>query len=352
MSHNIGTLIECPQIQEDINFNFFQNTDVSGAKEPQGFTDFVVSPTNTNGLLQRKASPGNGKLRVVELVYTPPILESAILTAPAKVCTSSNEAGQKSTTFDIDPSQGVMYNEKFDLIHMAYMCKQNSLWFAQRVQAIMDGLVKKIGTINAQQLILLTGKFASGDSGVTADVKTVRTRKTATSTDIDLDAYEEIAFSAVNNGYPSVPYIFGFGEIYKYSKKVAAGCCANEGVDYGAYAAANSYVMVPDKKVYTALGADDDFLMVAAGAVQFLSWLEFEGDSGINMINDEAYKQTVITDPKSGIRFDFQLKNDCGTISINLKLAHKLAGLPADLYSVGDPFNGEKWVHAFKIVNT
>lgn len=352
MSHTSSPIIACPQIQEDINNNFIQGIDVLQAKEPQGFTDFVVSPTNTNGMLQKKVSGGRGKLRSVELLYTPPILEAEIGTTPAKLCTSSNEAGMLSETYEIATDEGVAYNEKFDLLHMAEMCQDNPFWFAKRVQAIMDGLVKKIGTINATQLATLTGKFASGDSGLSLSdtLKTVRTRKTS-STDVDMDAFEEISFSAVNNNYPGTPFIFGFGEIYRYTKKVSAGCCAAEGVDYGQYAANNSYVMVPDKKVWTALGANDEFLMLAPGAVQFLSWLEFEGEKGINVIDDEAYKQTVITDPKTGIRFDFQLKNDCGTIHINLKLAHKLVGLPADLFSTGDAFEGVKWVHNFAISN-
>lgn len=348
----IGSAIEsCPQIQQDILNNFIQNADVLGAKEPQGFTDFVMSPTNTNGVLQSKINAGGGKYRSVELLYTNPVLESAISTSPAKLCVSTNEAGTFSKTYQIDTTAGVAYNEKFDLLNMAAMCKDNSLWFAQRVQAMMDGLVKKIGTINATQLALLYGAFASGDSGVTQNIKTVRTRKSS-SNDVDLDAYEEIAFSAANNNYSSVPFIFGFGEIFKYSRKVAAGCCAAEGVDYGQYAANNAYVMVPDKKVYTALGSNDNFLMVNPGAVQFISWLEFEGANGINVIDDQAYKQTVITDPKTGIRFDFQLKNDCGTIHVNIKLAHKLVGLPADLYAGGDAFRGVTWVHEFAINNS
>ncbi len=347
----IGSAIEsCPQIQDDINAHFIQNTDVLGAMEPQGFTNFVTSPTNTNGILQNKISAGGGKYRSVELLYTNPILESAISSSPAKLCTSTNEAGTFSHTYQIDTTAGVAYNEKFDLLNMAAMCKDNSLWFAGRIQAMMDGLVKKIGTTNATQLALLYGAFVSGDSGVSANIKTVRTRK-ASSTDVDLDAYEEIAFSAANNAYSTTPFIFGFGEIFKYTRKVAAGCCADEGVDYGTFAANHAYVMVPDKKVYTALGANDNFLMINPGAVQFLSWLEFEGANGINVIDDQSYKQTVITDPKTGIRFDFQLKNDCGTIHVNIKLAHKLVGMPADLYAGGDAFRGVTWVHEFAISN-
>lgn len=348
MSHASTDLITCPQIQEDLNNNFGQ-FDPLGGKDVQGFTDFVVSPTNTTGMLQNKISAGGGKVRSVELVYTQPILESAVSTSPAKKCTSSNEAGQTSKTYEIDTTAGVQYDETFNLLHMAFMCKENSLWIAQNIQRMMDVLSKKIGTINATQLALLNGAFVPGESGVAADVKTIRTRKT-TSGDFDINGLEEIAFTAVNNGYTLTPFVFGFGEIYKYMQKLAVGCCANDGINYGDYAGAHNVIFVPDKKVNTALGGNG-FMMVQPGAVQMLSWLEFEGARGINMIDTEIYKQTVIVNPKNGLRFDMQWTNSCGNINISLKLAHKLVGLPTDMYSVGDPYHNVNWVHQFDINN-
>jgi hypothetical protein len=351
MSHTVTDIISCPQIQQDINDNFLKG-DPTAAAEVQSFTDFVVNPVNTSNILQRKISPGGGKKRDVQLLWTPPILESEIGTSPAKKCTSSNEAGMLDKTYTLDTDEGVNYDEKFDLIHMASMCQENSLWFAKRLQAMMDGLTKKIGTINAEQLALLVGKFGTGDNDTSLSntLKTISTRKTGSS-DFNLEALEEIKFSAVNAAYPGIPYVFGFGEIYKYMKRVAAGCCTNDGLDIASFAAQNDIVFMADKKIYTALGADDDFIMVAPGAVQMLQWLEFEGANGINVINDEAYKQTVIVNPKNGMRFDLQIKNDCGTIYVNMKLAHKLVGLPDDLFSVGDAFDGVKWVNKFKITN-
>lgn len=353
MSHATTDLITCPQIQEDLNTQFGQ-FDPLGGKDVQGFTDFVVSPTNTDGMLQSKVAAGGGKVRSVELVYTQPLLESVVSTSPAKKCTSTNAAGQSSHTYEIDITAGVQYDETFDLLKMAYMCKENSLWIAQQIQRMMDVLSKKIGTINATQLALLNGAYATGDTvgTIANDTKTIRTRKTiAGDTQFDISGLEEISFSAVNNGYASTPFLFGFGEIYKYMQKLAVGCCANEGINYGDYANAHNIIFVPDKKVNAALGGNG-FMMIQPGAVQMLSWLEFEGANGINMIDTDIYKQTVIVNPKNGLRFDMQWTNSCGNININLKLAHKLVALPSDLYSVGDPYHNVNWIHQFDIVNS
>jgi hypothetical protein len=348
MSQSVNDIITCVQIQEDLNTQFVQ-FDPLGAKDVQGFTDFVSSPMNTNGFLQNQIAGGSGKLRQVELIYTPPIAESAVSDSAAKLCVSSNEDGQISHTYEIDPLVGSSINRKFTIAELAYMCKDNSVWFAQRLQAMMDALEKKIGTDNAEQLSLLTGAFGDGDTGITANVKTIATKKSAAAGgDFDIDALGEIIFSAMDAGYANKPFVFGYGEILKYMKKLAAGCCANEGVDYGTYAAMNDLVFIADKKVKAALG-NENFVMLQPGAIQMLTYLEFEGS--LNTVNDGAYKQDVIVNPKTGRRFDFQLKNDCGNISVNLKLAHKLVGLPTDMYPVGHSHQNVTFVNEFAISN-
>lgn len=349
MSHILSDIISCPNIQDDLNGHFLTQANPLDAREKQGFLDmFVNSPINTNGVLQSKVSPGRGKKRVVELIYTPPILEDEIGTSPAKKCTSTNEAGMLSEQYELADDEGVNYDEKFDLINMANMCQDNSLWFAGRLQAIMDGMTKKMGTISAEQLALLNGNFGTGEANVNTKIKTIATRDSDDK--LILKGYSDILFAAENAGYPSVPMIFGWGEIYQYFKELKAGCCAIQGVDIAQYIAQNEAVFIADKKVNAALGGDK-FMMLAPGAVQLLTWLEFEGQNGINVIDDEAYKQTVITDPRTGFRFDLQVKNDCGNIIVNLKLAHKLVGMPTDMFSAGDAFDGVTWVNEFNIGN-
>jgi hypothetical protein len=348
MSQSVNDIITCPQIQQDLETQFTQ-FDPLGAKDVQGFTDFVSSPLNTNGFLQNQVAGGRGKLKQVELVYTPPIAESDVSDDATKLCVSSNEDGQISHTYEIDPAVGSSINRKFTISDLAYMCKDNDLWFAQRIQAMMDALEKKIGTDNATQLALLTGAFGDGDNDVALNVKTIATKKSAAAGgDFDIDAISEIIFSAMDAGYGNKPFIFGYGEILKYFKKLYAGSIAAEGLDYGKFAAANDAVFIADKKVKAALGAEN-FLMLAPGAVQLLTYNEFEG--ALSTVSDGGYKQDIIVNPKTGRRFDFQLKNDCGNISVNIKLAHKLVGLPTDMYPVGSPYQNVTFVNEFAISN-
>jgi hypothetical protein len=354
MSHDLTSIIACPDIQDQLNQHFLTQANPLDAREKQDFTDvFVNSALNTNGILQSKVSPGRGKRRTVELIYTPPILESEIGTTPAKACTSSNEAGMLSESYELADDEGVNYDEKFDLLNMATMCQDNALWFAGRIQAIMDGLTKKMGTINATQLALLHGNFGSGESNVNTKIKTIATRTaTALGAGPDMSGWSDIVKAAENAGYPGAPFVFGWGEIYDYVTKVKAGCCANAGIDIAAFAAQNDLVFLKDKKIGSALNtATNQFLTLAPGAVQLLTWLEFEGERGINVIDSEVYKQTVITDPRTGFRFDLQVKNDCGSIYVNIKLAHKLVGMPTDMFSAGDAFDGVTFVNKFAISN-
>jgi hypothetical protein len=348
MSQSVDNIIACPQIQLDLATQFVQ-FDPLGAKDVQGFTDFVSSSMNTNGFLQNQIAGGRGKLKQVELVYSPPIAESDVSDDATKLCVSTNEDGQISHTYEIDPEVGSSINRKFTISNLATMCKDNDLWFAQRIQAMMDALEKSIGTKNATELALLTGAFGDGDNDVANNVKTIATKKaTALGAPFDIDALAEIIFSATDAGYGTKPFLFGYGEILKYMKKLSAGSIAAEGIDYGQFAAMNDLVFIADKKVKSALG-DENFLMLAPGAIQMLNYLEFEGS--LSTVNDGAYQQTTIVNPKTLRKFDFQLKNDCGNISVNIKLAHKLVGLPTDMYPVGHSHQNVTFVNEFAIVN-
>lgn len=344
-------LITCAQIQADLD-NYFTQGNPAVAYEPNGLTKFLLSPMNTQGVLQSQIDSKSGKYRAVELIYTPQYLESEIATVTAKTCTSTNEKGQLSTTYQITAGQGVLVNEKFDIGNMAAMCKDNPMWFAERINAMIRGLVNKMSTVVATESVALTGAFAVGDANqdgteILLDQKVISTKR-ADGT-IDPDGYQEIKFSATNANYPSIPFVFGFGDIYKYMQKVNFGCCTNDGLSLGDFVAQNELIFMADKKVQTALGGANEFLTAAAGALQIITYNEFLGE--FNQVNDESYKQGVIQDPETGLLFDIQIKNDCGTVYVNIKLDFKTVGLPDDMFAVGDPMAGVTYVNKYTITN-
>ena len=117
-----------------------------------------------------------------------------------------------SQAFDLQSQMQAFMNEKFDIGNMALMCKDNSMWFAERVNAMIRGLVNKMSSVVATEAVALTGVFASGDTNqdgtaIALDQKVISTKKADGS--IDPDGYSEILYSATNANYKSVPFVFG-----------------------------------------------------------------------------------------------------------------------------------------------
>lgn len=348
MSHINSNLISCPQLQEDLTTQF-TTCIPQNRRELLGFWEFLMSPTNRSGMLQNQISPGDGKRRDVELLYTPRILESEVNTnVSTPVCASSNEAGQLSETYNIGCEENVEYNELFDLCNLSDICKDNGMWFAERVQAIMDVLLRRADTEIMDQAVPLVGGFAVGDVNVVGDLKTVQTQKA--NGDPDTNMVEEIFFTALNSRYCSIPYVIGYTEPIHYYNRFLASCCADSGLDLGVMSRNNRSVLLADHRVEDSFD-NNHFLTMAAGALQILTFNKFQGKNMINQIDTEHYKQTILLDPATGTPFDFVYKNDCGTITISLSLTFKLVALPNDLYSVGDRFEGVTQVNEWVIVN-
>lgn len=340
-------LIECPKIQGQLNDAHLRK-DFVNPSEKIGLTEFLLSPFNTDGFLQNQLSQGS-KIKQVELIYSSAICESAVSDSAEKLCVDpSNEAGQLSQLVTLDPTTGSSYAESFDISEMNKMCQDNELWFATRLQAGIDAVVRKMSTDNATQLQALVGKFNATDNdlNVAKTLKTIATRKTG-STDYTTTGYEEILFSSDLIG-KGTPFVFGMGEGYKYFKALNAGCCTSSGLSIPDYLAQNDIIFMADTKVASVFG-QNDLVMLKQGAVQLVTYTEFSGKFG--MINDEAYKQMIITDPKTGLSFDLQIKNDGCKLWFNIKLSHKLVGLPTDMACVGGDFEGVTYVNEFTIVN-
>lgn len=345
-------LIDCPQLQTDL-LNQFTASNPLNARVAQGFGQWVSSPANDTGIIQRQIDPGAGKIRKVELLYTQQICADDVSDDAIKSCVQTNEAGQLSQTYEIDPTDGVSYGEKFDITQLAYMCKDNGVWFAQRIQAIMDALEDRKNQKLAYQAILETGTFGKDTPNVDAARKVATIQTRYADGKFDLQGLKDITYAAMNTGYPTVPYLFGFGEILNYFRDVAAGCCAADGLNIANYNGQNGSVFVPDKyldQAFLAAGNDGGFLMTTPGAFQLLTYNEYKGslsriDAGM------LYQQVTIMNPKTGTEYDMTLKNDCGVLHVHLKLAFKLVTLPEDMYPTCSDFDGVNFVNAFAIDN-
>jgi hypothetical protein len=310
---------------------------------------FLNSSANTNNILSKKISPGRGKLRNVDLVYTPRVRETEVRNDTTTVCTSTNESGMISETYTLDPSVGVSIDETFVASDLRAICKDNQTYFAERMQAMMNGLVRKLETRLTQDLLTLVGAFAEGETEVVNNIKTVRTKFSDGKPDTNM--LEEVDFATMNAAYCSAPYILGYNEAYKYYKRMEVGCCADSGLDLGRALAKFGKIFMPSNRVPSVFGTND-FVTLAAGAAQLITFNAFEGAEFINTVNSGDHQEFVVTEPMTGLRLDMLINRPCGAnLTVQFKLAYKLVGMPDDMFSIGDRYRGVTQINRFRITN-
>jgi hypothetical protein len=350
MSHTLLPLIDCPNLQRDLN-------EINACKlmpaEDLPLVNFLPSAINTNRILETTVSPGSGKLRTVEVVYTPRTSEAEVGDTLDTTCENDNEAGMNSTTYEIDPTNGVIVKESIDFSKLATICKSNPQFIAERVQAMIDGAKRKMETKLSNQVALLYGKFvADGDSGL-SDVNTLKTIATkGADGKFTEDAIQEIIYSAKNSGFCGTPFVFGYGDIWKYMQKTKHVCCANSGIDFASFMAENQAMFFSTYRIPAALADASKFLVVDAGSLFLLQYNKFAEGSGLNLDNSFT-KQGIIVDPVTGISFNYKVfLNPCGELlNIHISTAFKVVGLPDDMYSGGDRFEATNGVLRFDVVN-
>ena len=96
MSYNIGSLIDCPTVQ--IKLNEFTDKGTM-PNEPAPELQFLTSQINTNRVLETKVvQDGGTKLKTLQVIYTPRIVEAQVSTTLTTDCNAGNDAGALSTT--------------------------------------------------------------------------------------------------------------------------------------------------------------------------------------------------------------------------------------------------------------
>lgn len=346
----ISELIACPDPQARINNYFGCDKSTMLKLNETGLTQFLFSPMNTNNVMSRTVAPGEGKLRTLELVYTPRIKSDDVGTSiNRESCVATTPHGNRSETYTLDPNVGVTIERKVQMSQLAAICQSNQDYIQEMQMQMMDALIRKMDVRLAAQTVLLAGNFGVGEDDVVNDVKTVATQRTGGG--LSDDFISEINFAADNAGYCERPFVFGYGEIQKAYTKLAASCCADNGLNVAALAQAVGLTgsFIPDRWIKTALGSAADFITLDPGAVQVLTYNAFEGFG--NRFNTDQFVQTVITHPGTGIPFDFQASFNCGTWSFIMSLAFKAVGVPTDLYYSGDIYDGVTGVNKYKITN-
>jgi len=312
-------------------------------------TNFLTSAVNTNGVLDTVVSPGGAKKRIAKTVYQPRVREADVSTSVSFNCTSSNEAGQLSTTCEIDETAGVFIDEKIDRVALADIDMPNELYIARRIMALQDALHRKLETGLGTKLAAAFGKYPDNDTSITGGtLKTVSTLQTS-SDNTSLDAIEELEYTRRLTGLPRM-YTFGDNLLTKYVTRLDSGCCADGyGVDLATFAGRNGFVHFHDNRVSNDLDAGNFFILFP-GAAHIVSFNRFDGP---NRIEDNSYKQMVVPSPLfPGLAFDVTMKEDCGDLYIEMGLAYELCTAPTDYFAIDDRLDGFNGILEGKVSNS
>lgn len=350
MSDYSSTLPACPNIQNMLNESWKYNP--ARILGNIGTVDALRSPMNTQGVnIAQQVSPGNGKYRTVDVVYSQRILLNQLGSDTTQVCESVNEDGRTTEQYTIDTTVGSEINRVFRITDHQDTCQSLEDYIIEKLGDYIMALDRKVNKDSLTQLAAFYGSFASTETNVSgadgsAQIKTVYTRKSG-GVDRDTNALEMIDFASINAAYPTAPIIIGWDEIHQYFKAMKSGCCADNGLDFGAMMREFNMVYVADENMPDVMANATDFLTMAAGAAQLLTFNKFKGSKGYLVVDDESYKQIVVRSPRTGIEYDFVLKNDCGNIHIQLAVAHVVKALPDDMFQHGDRLRGVRWINRY-----
>lgn len=351
MSHLLLPLIDCPQVQADLNYI---NECKIYPRELTPLTEFLLSDINSNRVLETTVSPGAGKIRTAQVVFTPRAGEGEVDDTLTTDCENTHEAGMDSETYEIDETNGVEWKESLNFANLARICKSNPQYLAERINAGFDVLARKMETKVTNQAALLYGKFVTEPAGSgingTNDLKTIATKYADGK--FTEDAMQEIMYSVKNSGFCNTPFIFGDNLIYKYMQKAATVCCADTGVDIEGFMQQFQAMFYQSYRVPTALGLPQGFLAIDPGSLYILQYNKFAEGSGLETNADNFLRMGTLVDPKTGIEYNYKIYlNPCGEkLNLVMSTAFKVVALPST-FTGGDRYFGTNGILRFNVSN-
>lgn len=344
----LNNYVNCPEIQTAYD-RMFMECDPQLTLEPLVLTDFLQSPENTNNVLQNRVSPGNGKIREVDMLYSPRLSEADVLVGEGNtLCESPNTIGETTTRYTLEDTDYYLSSVQINPRDLTRRCEDNAVFFARKINQLINQVARKRETAMFAQLLGLNGNFAVGIPGtITNDIKEVATR------DADdkfvTDMFTAIGADARYNSYCSNPIVIGGYATGQYFREVKAGCCSLPGINVFDLAAQYGMAFLESYRADTTFGADG-FMVVDKGAIQMLQHSEYEGE--LNFLDLGTLQQMSFMDPATGIRYDIKINIDCnGIFNVFVSSWAKLVGLPTDMYYADDRLSGVTFVNQYKIVN-
>lgn len=298
-----------------------------------GFLDFLQSPLNKGGVEMLPIQSDNPKYKQVRVKYQQRTVESEVTTSEDGNCTPERYPDWLETTFDV--SRIVSFNFGLKKRQVAKICNEgNTDELMAKINQTFDALARKVNS-KLLDLALANMGYNYGNSPASASAKSVNVMVGSTGAPLAVGVQTLTQDYYEKNQYFGTPAIIGAGNIMKYWKTVATGCCNQDGVDMASYAASLGFAPFLDTQIETTFGSNQ-FMVVAPGMLQLVPYLRYVGE---NAGQFGTSVDTLITDPHTGLTYDMKVDYDgCNeAYYVRLTLNYELWYQPVDVFNPADP---------------
>ena len=350
----LSTLIpDCPNIQASL-LSVFGNCFGAGRfRDELPFLTFLASSANS-GRLSQQISPGNGKVRTIELIYDQRLsLDGIQRNVDNPKCEAEGKKGQCVVTCTIDTSENLNIGCKIDAQDLERNCQANGEYIQEQILDLVDALDRQISKDIAAKAVSFVGAWATDVTNQDCTAVTGTNLQVSAGDKINPSGltYQAIETAAMLTEYCPDKALFGGIDLWNYYQTIQSGCCASNGIDLSEQFSRFGLASLYDRDIVEAYGANNFALLTQPGALQLITYTRAGWTNGIpGEFHGQSYYSTTIVSPKTGIPMDLTVKEDCGSIHINLTATVDLKAMPADLYAPGDRLEGVNFVNTVEFV--
>jgi hypothetical protein len=340
--------LACPDLQERLNSVFGQNFPIE--YRPSPFVDVLLSPINASNMFQSSVSPGFGKKRTVQATWKQRSTDEIVTNSDdAFGCEGDTDRADFYTQYEV--STPYVASRSFLFNDLAVRCEQNSDYFLASIYDMIQAIkvkMNKDGLSTVKSSLL--GNFVGNPNSATArDIQTL----TATG------AYSPDAISQLQYAYQQMEWagqkvlFYNNYELASYFRNLDIASVPNNylGTDLGRLRNGNDVLGVFDSTLNPSYSNNTSLVFaMAPGSIQLITFNLYEGQA--NTISQGSLIKGIITDPFSGLKFDYVINNKCGDeVVIALRVYAEFVGMPTDVFSGNDVLEGVTFVNEFKVVN-
>lgn len=347
MSYLSSQYIQCEAIQNALDTQFATCSVLS--LDPMPCLEAILSTQVANGISQ-SVSNGTGKVKTVNVTYERRLLETDVTdSSGARACSTALESFDSYQAYTIDPTVWLRAAENFNVADLATVCTEDvQSMIAKKIGKVVDVLERKIATQTAEQLTGMVGDWASNVTVNGSNEFELATLVSSATKVLDPFAWGKLDTAFAKTGYCAAPIIVGGSDLYEWARVSNQGCCSTTGVDIMGVTNAYGKAVMYDKRVETALGsAADKSIAFQPGALALI----YYNEAGQVPSLGANYAKFRVNAPRTGLPIDIVLQDDCGSISVLGYANTKLVGLPTDMFSNTDEYNGVTYVNKIKVVN-